>query len=214
MRTRLLETLRRIWNFLTVIPGWPDAGRVARTFYVLPLAVPFLVLLLLWGWVEALRLPEMRAVRAATQEAVSLEAEVGQLRDSWPESAVGESAAATACAIAQALRGPEDLETQLAAMRAGAAAHGWTATFFPGEPELRTTAGGLPTAFQPVRGRLAPVAGNENGFASLLTLLDGLIPAGKSGALTRLAVRVDDQGRLAAELGVRFAALPHDEKTP
>lgn len=214
MKTKLLETLRGMWNFLTVIPGWPDAGRVARTFYVLPLAVPFLVLLLLWGWAQTFRHPEMRAVRAATQAAVALESEVGQLRDSWPESAVGESAAATARAIAQTLRSPEDLEAQLAAMRASATTHGWTATFYPGEPELRTTAGGLTTAFQPVRGRLAPLAGNQNGFASLLTLLDRLIPAEKSGALTRLAVRVDDQGRLAAELGVRFAALPHDEKTP
>lgn len=214
MKTKLKETSRGIWNFLTVIPGWPDAGRVARTFYVLPLAVPFLVLLLLWSWEQAFRRPEIRSVREATQEAVSLETEVGQLRACWPESAVGESAAATARAIAQTLRTPEDLEAQLAAMRASAAANGWTATFYPGEPELRSPVGGPKIAYQPVRGRLAPVAGNGNSFASLLTLLDRLIPAGKSGAITRLSVRGDDQGRLATELGVRFAALPHDEKTP
>ena len=214
MKTRLKETSRGIWNFLTVIPGWPDAGRVARTFYVLPLAVPFLVLLLLWSWEQAFRRPEIRSVREATQEAVSLETEVGQLRACWPESAVGESAAATARAIAQTLRTPEDLEAQLAAMRASAAANGWTATFYPGEPELRSPVGGPKIAYQPVRGRLAPVAGNGNSFVSLLTLLDRLIPAGKSGAITRLSVRGDDQGRLATELGVRFAALPHDEKTP
>lgn len=214
MKTKLKETSRGIWNFLTVIPGWPDAGRVARTFYVLPLAVPFLVLLLLWSWEQAFRRPEIRSVREATQEAVSLETEVGQLRACWPESAVGESAAATARAIAQTLRTPEDLEAQLAAMRASAAANGWTANFFPGEPELRSPVGGPKIAYQPVRGRLAPVAGNGNSFVSLLTLLDRLIPAGKSGAITRLSVRGDDQGRLATELGVRFAALPHDEKTP
>lgn len=214
MKTRLLETLRGIWNFLTVIPGWPDAGRVARTFYVLPLAVPFLVLLLLWSWAQAFRHPEMRAVRTATQQAVALETEVGQLRDRWPESAVGESAAATARARGEALRSPEDLEAQLAAMRASAAASEWTATLHPGEPEFLAHADGLAVAFQPVRGRLVPLAGNENGFASLLTLLDRLIPSGKSGSITRLSVRVDDQGRLAAELGLRFAALPHDEKAP
>jgi len=214
LKTRAIAALRHLWQFLTVIPGWPDAGRVARTFYVLPLAVPFIVLLLLWVWDRCVRLPEMRAVREASQPAVLLEAEVAELRATWPETASAESAAATARAVQEAIQNAVDLDAQLAAMRACATAQGWTATLHASDPDLQPAATSAPIVFQTVRGRLTPVASNQVCFASLLTLLDRLIPAGKRGGITRLAVHADEQGHITAELGVRFAALPPDEKTP
>ena len=214
MKTRAIGAVRHIWQFLTVIPGWPDAGRVARTFYVLPLAVPFLVLLLLWSWNRCVRLPDMRAVHEGSQPAVQLEAEVAELRATWPETAAAESAAATARCVQAAIRNPADMEAQLAAMRASAAAQGWVAVFHASDAELQPSTTTAPVVFQPVRGRLTPAAGNQAGFASLLVLLDRLMPADKRGGIVRLAVHGDEQGHITAELGVRFAALPPDEKTP
>jgi len=214
LKTRLIAAVRGAWQFLTVIPGWPDAGRVARTFYVLPLAVPFLVLLLLWGWDRIVRSPEMRALRDSSRPAVQLEAEVDELRGTWPDTATAESASATARCVQATIRNPADMDAQLAAMRASAAAQGWGAVFHASDAELQPPATTAPVVFQPVRGRLTPAAGNQASFASLLVLLDRLIPADKRGGIVRLAVHGDEQGHITAEIGVRFAALSPDEKTP
>ncbi len=214
MKTRLLAAGRHLWQFLTVIPGWPDAGKVARTFYVLPLAVPFLALLLLYGWARLRHDPEVRAVRVASEPALQLEAEIATLRGEWSESQSAESAAATAKARQGLVQSAADLDAQLAAMGAAAVAQGWAATLRASDVASEAPAAGNPIAFRTVRGRLEPLPENQACFASLLTLLDRLVPEEKCGGITRLAVRADEQGKLAVELGVRFAASPTDEKTP
>jgi hypothetical protein len=214
LKTRFIAALRGVWQFLTVIPGWPDAGKVARTFYVLPLAVPFLVLFLLWGWDRIVRSPEMRALRDSSQPAVQLETEVAELRETWPDTATAESASATASSVQATIRNPADMEAQLAAMRASATALGWVGVFHAGDAEPQPSAAAVPVVLQSVRGRLTPAAGNQASFASLLTLFDRLAPADKRGGIVRLAVHGDDQGHITAEIGVRFAALSPDAKTP
>ena len=212
MKTRLVAAGRGAWNFLTVIPGWPDAGKIARTFYVLPLAVPFIVLFLLYGWDRLLHKPEMDAVQAASQPALQLVDEIAALRSASPEA---QSGTATADRVRSLIQNAEDLDTQLAAMRATATEHGWAPTLHANDPANETPAtAAAPLVFRTVRGRLVPAPDNKACYASLLTLLDRLVPSAKCGSITRLAIRADDQGKIAVELGVRFAARPTDEKTP
>lgn len=214
MKTKLIAAGRAVWNFLTVIPGWPGAGKVARTLYGLPLVVPLLGLLLLVGWGRFSREPEIQKVRAASHSASLLEEGIAGLRFEYSEAQSAEVVAVTARLAEGLIQGPEDMAHQLAAMRAIATTQGWEATLHASDPEPGAPAAGVALAFLTVRGRLIPLEGNRASFASLLTLLDRLVPAGKRGSLTRLTVRADDQGRLAVEFGVRFAARPPDEKTP
>ncbi len=213
MNTRLKTVGHEAWDFLTVIPGWPDAGRIARTFYVLPLVVPFLALLGLLAWNRLIREPQVNQVRAVCQQALQLEDEVAALRLAWSEDQAAESAAASALLTAGLLRDPADLAAQIATMQTAATALGWSATIVANDPDNEPpNADGL--VHRSVRGRLVPAADNPAAFASLLALLEQLPPPGKHGSLTRLTVRADDQGRLAVEFGARYAARPPDAKTP
>lgn len=213
MRTKLKALGLEIWDFLTVIPGWPDAGRIARTFYVLPLVVPFLALLGLVGWNHFVREPRIREVRGICQPALQLEEEIASLRLQWSEDQAAESTAATTTLTAGLLRDPADLVAQIDAMRAAATARGWAATIVANDPDNENpNATGL--VHRSVRGRLVPAADNRAVFVSLLALLEQIPPPGRHGGITRLTVRADEQGRLAAEFGVRYAARPPDAKTP
>ncbi len=213
MKINLKAAGQDAWDFLTVIPGWPDAGRIARTLYVLPLVVPFIALLGLAGWNRFSREPRIREVRAICQPALQLEEEIAALRLQWSEDQATESAASTAALTAGLLRGPEDLDLQVAAMRKAAAAHGWVPTVHANDPDVENP-GSTGLVHRSVRGRLVPAPENRAAFVSLLSLLEQLPPAGKHGSLTRLTVRADEQGRLAVEFGVRYAARPPDAKTP
>lgn len=215
MKTRLQAAVRGAWTFLTVIPGWQDAGRVARFFYVLPLALPFAALLLLFGWDRLHRQAQIVQVRTACAEAARTAAEIESLRLEWSEEQAREAAAAGAQLREMLLRNSAEIGTMSVDMRARAAARGWNAVLYVNELDAVPGDTAAPAAlFRTVRGRLTPNAPNPAPFATLRAVLDDLVPAGRHGALTRLTVRADELGGLSVELGVRFAALPHDEKTP
>ncbi len=213
MKINLKAARQDTWDFLTVIPGWPDAGRIARTLYVLPLVVPFVALLGLACWDRLWREPRIREVRAICQPALQLEEEIAALRLQWSEDQATESAASTTALMAGLLRGPDELDLQVVAMRQAATAHGWAATIHANDPEAENP-GATGLVHRSVRGRLVPAPENRAAFASLLALLEQLPPPGKHGSLTRLTVRADEQGRLAVEFGVRYAARPPDAKAP
>jgi hypothetical protein len=214
VKTRLLAAGRAGWNFLTVIPGWPDAGKLGRTVYALPLVLPLLGLLVLVFWSQCIRGPQMSAMRAAHRSVVQLEQEIAALRLEYSEEEAAESAAATARLTEGLIRTPEELSAELGVMREAATAKGWVATLHANDSANEASATDAPLRFWTVRGRLAPAADNRACFASLLGLLDRLPPAGKGGSLTRLTVRADEQARLNVEFGVRYAVRPPDAKTP
>ena len=214
MKTRLLAAGRAGWNFLTVIPGWPDAGKLGRTVYALPLVLPVVGLLVIAAWSQFFRGPQMRSTRAAHQSVVLLEQEIAALRLECSDEEAAESAAATARLAQVLIQSPEEFAAQLTAMRDAATAHGWVAALHASDSANETSGPTDPLHYRTVRGRLVPTADNHACFASLLALLDGLPPAGKSGSLTRLTVRADEQARLNVEFGVRYAIRPTDAKTP
>ncbi len=215
MQTRRQAALRTAWRFLTVIPGWQDAGRIARFFYVLPLALPFLALLLLFAWDRLVRRPQIDHVRAACAEARQLEAEIEILRMEWSEEQARLLAGAGDELRESLRRNSSEVGTLSADMRALASTHGWNAVLYENEPEADPgDQAGPAVVFRTVRGRLTPTPQNPAPFTTLRKLLDGFVPAGRHGALTRLSVRADEHGNLSVELGVRFAALPLDEKAP
>jgi len=214
LKTRLLTALRAGWLLLTEVPGWTDAGKVARTIHALPIAVPFFALFVLVGWLQLVRGPAIQHVRQSHQPALALEEEIAALRLAHSDEQAAESAAATERLTRTLLQGPDDLAAQMDAMRAAASAAGWVATLHPNDAGDENSGSDAPLHYQTARGRLAPAANNGHAFASLLLLLDRLVPAERHGSLTRLTVRADDQGRLSAEFGVRFAIRPTHEKTP
>lgn len=214
MHTRFLAAGRAAWHFLTAIPGWPDATPLARTLYALPLALPLASLLVLATWIQLIRDPQRHALRGAHQPAVQLEAEIDALRLESSDAQAAESATATERLLRTLIQGPNDLAAQMDAMRAAAGSCGWLATLHPNDPGDGSSDTAAPLLYRTVRGRLAPTTDNSNDFASLLVLLDRLVPADKRGGLTRLSVRADEHARLSVECGVRFATLPTHEKTP
>ncbi len=214
MKTKLLAAARAGWNFLTVIPGWPDAGRLGRTLYALPLVLPVFGLLVLAGWSQLVLGWQRGQVRAAAQPVVDLEQAIADLRLECSDAQAVEAAESITRLAQVLIQTPEEFAAQLTAMRAAAAAHGWGATLHAVDPENEPAGTDPVLRYRSVRGRLVPAAGNPAAFASLLKLLDGLPPPGKSGSLTRLTVRADEQARLSVEFGVRYALRAPDEKTP
>lgn len=214
MKTKLLAAARAGWTFVTVIPGWPDAGRLGRTMYALPLVLPVVGLLVFLGWSQIVLGLQRGRVRAASQQVLDVEQAIADLRLQCSD-AQAEDAADSVIRLAQVLiQSPEEFAAQLTAMRAAAAALGWEATLHAVDPETEPSGTDPVLRYRSVRGRLAPASDNRAAFASLLKLLDTLPPAGKSGSLTRLTVRADEQARLSVEFGVRYALRAPDEKTP
>ncbi len=208
MKTRIIAAARAGWTFLTVIPGWPDAGKFGRTLYALPLVLPLLGLLVLAGWLQFVRGPHMQAERLAHRPALMLEAEIAALRLECSDAQAADSAAATALLAGALIQSQADFDAQLEAIRAAASTASWVATLHA--TDLDNEAPGEPAAllYRNVRARLVPAATNPAPFASLLGLLDQLPPAGKSAGVTRLTVRADDQARLSAEFTVRYTLRP------
>ena len=214
MQTRLLTALRAGWLLLTEVPGWTDAGKVARTIHALPIAVPFFALFVLLSWLQFVRGPAIQQVRQSHQAALALEEEIAALRLEHSDEQALESAFATDRLTDTLLQSPADFAAQMDAIRAAANASGWVATLHANDAGDENPGADVPLLYQTARGRIVPAADNSHAFASLLQLLDRLIPAERHGSLTRLTVRGDDQGRLSAEFGVRFAIRPTHEKTP
>lgn len=213
MKAETLKVLRRFWRFLTIIPGWPDAGRLARTAYALPLAIPFSGLLLLWAGDTLVRRPAIEAVRDNCAPAEALEAEVDSLGYACSDAQVAETAAAVAALEAGVVGDPAQLQVLMDRMRATATAKGWSVALIANEPELPAPGAPRSFVFQTLRGRVTPLEGGGD-FRTLLGLLEEFVPAEVRGGVSRVAIRADEQGRLAADIGVRLAVSPPDEKTP
>lgn len=212
MRTSRQAVLHAVWNFLTVIPGWPDAGRTARVLYVLPVAVPVVALAGLAAWAFLVRGPEIRRVRTAGLPGMQVEAEIAALERSGAEMQSTAAGPALERARRLALGDAAQVAARLAEMRAGAATHGWSATLHAGE--LVPPAEGELLAHRTIRGRLLPEPGNTTPFNSLLALLDEFFPSDVHGNLVRLTIRADDQGSIGADFGALHAVCPPDEKAP
>ncbi len=213
MKAEIARVSRRIWRFLTVVPGWPDAGRLTRSLYALPLVVPFAGLLLLWGWDLSVRRPGIGSLRAACAPAVVLAEEVEALAFGGSDAQAATVAEEVASLQAGLVRDAAALGVLMERMRGRAASAGWDASMVANEPVLPAPGERPPLVYRSLRGRLA--AGEAAGdFRELLLLLEELVPAGVRGGVSRVAIRADEQGRLSVDFGVRLAVFPPDEETP
>ena len=189
MQTKIRAAFRALWQFLTVIPGWPDARPLGRTVYALPLLLPVAALLVLLAWTQFIRGPQIRAARASHQTVLALESEIAALRLECSDEQAVQSAAATARATQRLIQSPEEFAAQLVAMQAAASASGWVATLHASDPGSDPTGNGTALEYRTIRGRLVPIAGNPAAFATLLKLLERLPPPAKGGPyLFRLGV--------------------------
>ncbi len=212
MKTRLLALIRRAWELLTVIPGWPDAGRLTRGLYVLPLVLPLVALAGLFAWSSFVQEPRIRRVRAACEPGLQLEREIAELRLASSDEQATAATESLTTATAGLAESPEQLAARLQAMQEVALARGWNASFHANDV-VAPPPGSL-LAHRTLRGRLNPTPAHPTPFTSLLAVLEELFPPEAHGGLTRLTVRADEQGLLSAELGARLAVLPPDAKTP
>lgn len=212
MRIKLPIAARDALTAATTIPGWPDAGHLARTFYVLPLVVPFFALAALALWVRLVHEPVVNEVRLDCRPALQLEAEIETLRLECSEEQAAASAAQGSRLGVGLIRTPEETAARLVAMQTVATARGWSATLHVNDTVA--AAPGSVLAHRTLRGRLVPVPANAAPFRSLLQLLEEILPPESHGGVTRLTVRADEQGHITAELGARLAVQSPDAQTP
>jgi len=159
----------------------------------------------------------MRArVRAAHAELLALESETAQLRQSLSEQAAEEISRQAAEARALLLASPAALEESLAAFLPQAREAGWEAswqTYGLSEDESSGPSGPDSLLFAPARVRLEPRAENTDRLTSLVATLDRLSNLPGRVEITRITIRTQPSGLPIAEVNLRAACRPADEKT-
>lgn len=208
-----LKFLEGFWRILTEVPGWPDAPRKLRIRRLIPIAVPLVAMALLTLWNLAWNQPRIQAERTAHQPLLALEQEVADLQLAVTDSRATEVATRAIETGRILLQEPKQLFPILETLKNNARANAWVATFhqITGSPTAPPIEAQM--CFIPVRGKLAPAAGNTLPFPSLLAYLEQLSTAAKWIDLTRLTLRADEQGRLSAEVNLRVASRVSHEKT-
>ncbi len=197
--------LLALWHTLTEVPGWPDAPRGLKVRRALPVVIPIVALGAIALWTLVVTGPAIRSERVSFQPLQALEQEVLALAAVASEPEAAEFATRAASAQEQVLDGAASLAASLDALTKLGATLGWDGSFqaLP-VAETEATPGAAPVQFLPVRGKLSPVAGNSDPFASLLALTERFSSFPKRIDLTRLSVRADEEGRHTAEVQLRF----------
>ena len=214
MKTKFKEWLGTYLLVLTEVPGWPDAPVSARARRALPVLIPCVGMLLLLGWNLAVQAPRVRAQQVALRPLVSLESEISTLRLAFSEQQVREVAERAAGASRLLLDSAAELPEFLRALKQEAAGRGWDAGFFAADAPDITPLEGMLITYLPVRGKLVPVSGNPDAFASLLGLLERFSSSGKRIDLIRLAIRADERRWHLVEMNFHLACAVTNEKTP
>lgn len=205
MKIDLRKTLRRTWQLLTAVPGWPDAPYPLRLRRALPIALPCLGLLLLAVWELAIERPRTHAEQAVRAPLLTAEAEVTTLRMRWSDAAAAALTARAERAERVLLPRPEAAPATLAALAAAAAAQHWQASFRPAATESTDAQPGSPVAYLLARGKLEPDSENARPFPTLLAFLEAFEANEKGIDLTRLAICADEDGRYSVEANLRLA---------
>lgn len=214
MKTKLQELGQDCWQMLTEVPGWPDAPRNMRIWRAVPIILPCVLILLLWGWNGLIRDPQIQRERASHQVLLEQEKELDALRLSVSEQQAGELSARAALAGKQILNGAKDLPPLLEKFKKMANDKDWSGNFQASDLSTEAKEANTPLSFYAVRAKLSAGPGNPEAFTALVALLDEFSAAEKRIDLTRLSIRADEQGRYAAELNLRLVGRTLDEKTP
>lgn len=217
MKTDLMRPISSCWNALSEVPGWPDAPFGARLRRLWPLLLPLLGCIGIIAWVYGVREPMRARQRAAHAAVLALEQETANLRQASSDQTAEETTARAAAALGQLLDSPAVLEDRLAALVPATKAAGWDATYQVygvAEEAASMGDGAAPYTFAPARMRLEPRAGNIDRFSSLIHVLNELASLPGQVEITRVSIRTNATGVPVAEVNIRAACRPTDEKAP
>ncbi len=212
MKTKFNEIGQDFWQMLTEVPGWPDAPRNMRIWRAVPIVLPCVVILLLLGWNNLIRDPQMEGERASQQVLRDQEKELDALRLSVSDQQAGELSARAALAEKQIVNGTKDLPPLLEKFKKMANDREWSGSFQASDLSTETKESNSALSFYAVRAKLSAGPGNPEAFTSLIALLDEFSASEKRIDLTRLSIRADEQGRYATELNLRLVGRNLDEK--
>jgi hypothetical protein len=171
-------------------------------------------MLLLLAWNIAVHAPRVRAQQASLQPLVSLESDIATQRLAYSEQQVSEAAERAAGASRLLLNGAAEVPEFLRALKQEAAGRGWDASFFAADASDVAPVEGMLIAALPVRGKLTPLNGNPDAFASLMGLLERFSSSGKRIDLIRLSIRADERRWHLVEMNFHLACAVTNEKTP
>lgn len=214
MHTDLTRFFHSAWHLLTDVPGWADPPLRLRLRRLIPIIVPVVASILLFGWLTFLRQPEIDRVRTGYTHLVDLEGEIEQLRIACSDEQATELARQAKTAATFLLSSPEAAGDTLKTIRETAARHQWVGVFKDYQPGTGLQPEEDPILFVPAVGKMKPERGNSRPFASLLALLAEFSGSGLRIDLTRLSVRVDEANGSMAEVNFRIASHHSHEKAP
>ncbi|HWA24603.1 MAG TPA: hypothetical protein VG734_02935 [Lacunisphaera sp.] len=205
MKNNLQRFLRNAWLLLTEVPGWADAPLSVRVQRTLPIVVPCMGIVAVLVWSLAWQTPRIRAERELHAPQIALEAEIQSLQLAYSEQQTVELAEQAEQASHLLVPNQAELVPFLRTLKKEAADRGWEAGFHPGEPVTEGIGDGAQISYQPVRVKLAPVAGHAEVYASLLSLLERFSTSGRRIDLMRLAIRADENRWQTVEANLRLA---------
>jgi hypothetical protein len=205
LKNKTQRFLRNVWLLLTEVPGWSDAPVGVRVRRTLPIVLPCLGIAAVLAWSFGWQAPRIRAERELHAPQIALEAEIQSLQLAYSEQQTVELAEQAEQASRLLLPTPSDLAPFLRTLKKEAADRGWDSSFHPGEPATEAAAATDLVIYQPVRVKLAPVAGHAEVYASLLSLLERFSTSGRRIDLMRLAIRADENRWQTVEANLRLA---------
>jgi len=213
LNTDLTRFARSIWHLFTDVPGWSEPPLKLRIRRLIPIILPISASLLLFGWMTAVRAPQMNGVREEFAHLIALEEEIEQLGIACSDDQAEELARQAEKASEAILPSPDATEDYLQTIRIAAARHQWVGVFKDYQP-ADTTIDDQSIIFVPARGRMMPERSNQDPFASLLSILAEFSTSPFRIDLTRLSIRVDENTGPVAEVNFRIASHRSHEKAP
>lgn len=214
MNTDLTRILNSAWHLLTDVPGWADPPIQLRMRRLVPIIVPVVASILLFGWLTFVRQPQMDRTREGYAYLVELEEEIDQLRIAYSDDQAEGLTRQADTAAGFLLPSPEAAEETLRTIRDAAARHQWVGAFKDYQPAADSLREDGPILFIPAMGRMKPARGNQKQFATLLALLAEFNAIDLRMDLTRLSVRVDEVTGPVADINFRIASHHSHEKAP
>jgi len=205
LKNKSQRFLRNVWLLLTEVPGWADAPVGVRLQRTLPILLPCVGIAAILTWSLGWHAPQIRAERESHAPQIALEAEIQSLQLAYSEQQTVELADQAEQASHLLLPAPSDLTPFLRSLKKEAADRGWEISFHPGEPLTEGPGTTALVTYQPVRVKLAPVAGHAEVYASLLSLLERFSTSGRRIDLMRLAIRADENRWQTVEANLRLA---------
>lgn len=206
MNTDLTRFLRSAWHLLTDVPGWADPPLQLRLRRLVPIIVPVVASVLLFGWLTFVRQPQMDRTSQGYAHLVELEDQIDQLRIACSDEHAEELARQAEKASGFLLPSPDDACETLRMIRAAAVRHHWVGAFKDYQPGTASNPDQDRILFVPAAGKMKPERNNTQPFASLLALLTEITASDFRIDMTRLSIRVDEASGPMAEVNFRIAS--------